>query len=46
LSKYENWNTNSLSRPLPSTEFMLRLAEWKVFVLSPQDSGGYWGLAP
>ena len=44
--KYENWNTNSLSFPLPSELFRLRLTEWNVFWLSPQLSGGEFGLAP
>src|SRR5688572_26441529 len=38
--KYEYWNTNSLSRPLPSTEFRFMFAEWNLFVFSPQFSTG------
>ena len=44
--KYENWNTNSLSLPLPSTELRFAFAEWNLFLLSPQFSGGDCGLAP
>ena len=44
--KYENWNVNSLSLPLPRTEFRFALAEWNVFLLVPQFSGGESGLAP
>src|ERR1044071_7350413 len=44
--KYENWNTNSLSLPLPSTEFRFVFREWNLFWLSPHDSGALWGLAP
>ena len=40
------WNTNSFSFPLPSEVFRFALAEWKVFVLRPQPSGGVFGLAP
>src|SRR5688572_22731769 len=44
--KYENWNTNSLTFPLPSTEFRFAFTEWNLFRLSPQFSGGACGLAP
>src|SRR5919108_4100997 len=44
LRKYEYWNMNSLSRPLPSTELRFTLAEWNVLRLSPHDSGGDCGL--
>ena len=46
LWKYEYWNRNSLRRPPLSTVFRLRFAEWKVFWLVPQCSGGDCGLAP
>src|SRR5712692_9492044 len=46
FSKYVNWNTNSLSLPLLRTEFRFALTEWKVFLLTPQFSGGEDGLAP
>src|ERR1043165_1455005 len=44
--KYEYWNVNSLSFPLPRTELRFALAEWNVFLLRPQFSGGASGLAP
>ena len=46
LWKYENWNRNSFSRPLLSTELRLAIAEWNVFLLEPQWSGGDGGLVP
>ena len=38
--KYEYWNRNSLSFPPLRTVFRLTFAEWKVFLLVPQFSGG------
>jgi hypothetical protein len=44
--KYEYWKTNSLTLPFPRTEFRFAFAEWNLLRLSPQFSGGAFGLAP
>src|SRR5262249_37278937 len=46
LWKYENWKTNSFSRPPPITVLRLALMEWNLFLLVPHDSGGEDGLVP